>query len=99
MSHIQSVSVPLFMRNISSVLENEEREATVEIAEPLHTPSCCFPSVLTGLLLRDTRPHPDHLTYQGYHNGKQSQMHLGCWQAPASVPGYGHLQGLQGCQM
>lgn len=22
-------------------------------------------------------------------------MHLGCWQAPASAPGCGHLQGLQ----
>lgn len=26
-------------------------------------------------------------------------MHLGCWQAPASAPGCGHLQGLQGWQV
>lgn len=26
-------------------------------------------------------------------------MHLGCWQAPTSAPGCGHLQGLQGWQV
>lgn len=47
--------------------------------------------LLTALLLHDAGPHPDHLTKQGHHNGKESQMHLGCWQAPVSAPGSGHL--------